>query len=238
MPRRPSQLTFHDHRMRTGRGGPRPGAGRPRGPRPRVAHRQREAVPGSCPVHVTVRVRPDVPSLRSKKLLRELQRSWRRACERGEFRVVHYSVQRNHVHLLVEAQGRGALARGIKSTAARLARAVNRVHHRTRPVLDGRFHHRTLRTPSEVRRALAYVLLNARKHWAEKHRGAAPPMRLDPASSRRWFDGWRGPPLDVGAHRVREAREVAPARTWLLRTGWRRHGLIDPTELPGRAGAL
>ena len=83
------QLTFHDQRMRTGRGGPRPGAGRPRGPRPRVAHRQREAVPGSCPVHVTIRVRPDVSSLRSKKPLRELRRGWRKACERGEFRIVH-----------------------------------------------------------------------------------------------------------------------------------------------------
>jgi len=234
MPRRPRQLTFYDQRMRTGRGGPRPGAGRPRGPRPRVAHRPREAVPGSCPVHVTIRVRPDVPSLRSKKLLRELRRSWRVACERGEFRIVHYSVQRNHAHLLVEAQGRAALARGMKSAAARLARAVNRVHRRSGPVLDGRFHHRVLRTPREVRRALAYVLLNARKHWAEKHRGAAPPVRLDVASSGRWFDGWRAPPRgaeDSGTG----GREVAPPRFWLLRRGWRRHGLIDAGEVPGTA---
>ena len=115
-----------------------------------MAHRRREAVPGSCPVHVTIRVRSDVPSLRSKKLLRELRRSWRKACDRGEFRIVHYSVQRNHAHLLVEAQGRAALARGMKSAAARLARAVNRVHRRHGPVLDGRYHHHVLRTPPDT----------------------------------------------------------------------------------------
>ena len=241
MVRPPRQLTFHDHRMHSGRGGPRPRAGRPRGPRPQVAHRRREAIPGRCPVHVTLRVRPGVPRLRNKRLLRELRRSWARSCERGEFRIVHYSIQRDHVHLLVEAQGRQALARGMKSAGARLARAVNRVFGLSGPVLAGRFHHRVLRTPREVRRALAYVLLNTRRHWAKRHRGATPPMVLDVASSGHWFDGWRTPPA---AQRDRGAagrgpgaplREVAPPRTWLLRTGWRRHGLIAPNEVPGLA---
>ena len=240
MPRAPRQLTFHDHRMRTGRGGPRPRAGRPRGPRPQVAHRSREAIPGRCPVHVTLRVRPDIPRLRSKRLLRELRRSWARSCERGEFRIVHYSIQQDHVHLLVEAQGRQALARGMKSAGARLARAVNRVFARSGPVLAGRFHHRVLRTPREVRRALAYVLLNTRRHWAKRHRAATPPVALDLASSGRWFDGWRGPPEVPGKELAAarggfnaQPREVAPPRSWLLRVGWRRHGLIAPSEVPG-----
>ena len=161
VPRQPKQLTFTDHRMRTGRGGPRPGAGRPRGPRPRVLHRARGAVPVSCPVHVTLRVRPGVPSLRGGALVHEWRRSLAEASERGSFRVTHYSLQGDHAHLIVEAHGKEALACGMKSIGARLARAVNRVGQRSGPVLDGRYHHRSLRSPREVRRALAYVLLQS-----------------------------------------------------------------------------
>ncbi|MGH7288280.1 MAG: transposase [Myxococcota bacterium] len=237
MPRGPKQLSFVDYRMRTGRGGPRPGAGRPRGPRPRVLHREREKIPGHCPVHVTLRVREGVLSLRSGAFVQEFRRSLSEASERGDFRVAHYSLQGDHAHLIVEAHGKHALANGMKSIAARLARAINRVCGRSGPVLDGRFHHRLLRTPREVRRALAYVLLNARRHLAKRRtlsRTAA--GRLDPASSARWFDGWR-PNV---ANRVEETRgdpEVARPRTWLLRIGWRRHGLIDPLEVPGIAAA-
>src|SRR5262247_3564422 len=234
MSHRPRQLSYSDYRMRTGRGGPRPGAGRPRGPRPRVLHRERERIPGNCPVHVTLRVRPDgIPSLRGGALVHEFRRSLARASERGSFRVTHYSLQGDHAHLIVEAKGKEALASGMKSIAARLARAVNRVCGRSGPVLDGRFHHRLLRTPREVRRALAYVLLNARRHLAKRRQvtRAAPP-RLDPASSARWFDGWR-PQVANRLPGARGSPEVARPRTWLLRIGWRRHGLIDAGEVPG-----
>lgn len=156
-----------------------------------MLHRERERVPGHCPVHVTLRVREGVPSLRSGGLVREWRRSLAEASERGDFRVTHYSLQGDHAHLIVEAKGKNALARGMKSIAARLARAANRVWARSGPVLDGRYHHRLLRTPREVRRALAYVLLNARRHWAKARSGQRPPTpRLDGASSARWFDGW------------------------------------------------
>ena len=88
-------------------------------------------------MHVTFRVRKDVPGLRRKRLVREFRRSLAKACERGRFRVVHYSIQPNHVHLLVEAQGKDELASGMKSVAARFARAVNRVFSRSGPVLEG-----------------------------------------------------------------------------------------------------
>ncbi len=132
-------------------------------------HREREKIPGNCPVHVTFRVRKDVPGLRTKRLVREFRRSLAKACERGRFRVV---LQRNHVHLLVEAQGKDELASGMKSVAARFARAVNRVFSRSGPVLEGRFHHHVLRGPREVRNALAYVLLNVRKHRVQSGAGA------------------------------------------------------------------
>ncbi|MGH7286828.1 MAG: transposase [Myxococcota bacterium] len=231
VPRAPKQLSFTDYRKRTGRGGPRPGAGRPRGPRPRVQHRTRERIPGLFPLHVTLRSRPDVPSLRSVAVVRAFRRSLAEACERGGFRVSHYSLQGDHAHLIVEASSTEALASGMNSIGARLARAVNRASGRSGPVLDGRYHHRVLGTPREVRRALAYVLLNARRHLAKRGRATrVPRVAIDPASSARWFDGWR---RGAGS-RAPDAPatcEVARPRSWLLRVGWRRHGLLDPREM-------
>jgi REP element-mobilizing transposase RayT len=193
-------------------------------------------VPGDCPVHVTLRVRAGVPSLRTVALVRAWRRSLAEASERGSFRVAHYSLQGDHAHLIVEAHGKEALANGMKSVAARLARAVNRACGRSGPVLAGRYHHRSLRSPREVRRALAYVLLNARRHLQKQRRtvSSAPPVPFDPASSARWFDGWRSQ-TTTRLPETRAGCEVARARTWLLRVGWRRHGLVDPGELPGAA---
>lgn len=168
-------------------GGRRAGAGRkPASARPPVHHVKRPTVPGRCPTHVTLRVRREVPSLRSRRFIGEFRATLRQACERGEFRVCHYSIQRDHLHLIVEAAGREALGRGMKSVAARLARAVNRVFGRTGRVLFGRYHLQILRSPRQVRNALAYVLLNARKHWRQRN-GVAPPVRLDAASSGAWL---------------------------------------------------
>jgi len=208
-------------------GGRRKGAGRrSSGEQAGVRHASRERFSGRHPAHVTLRVRSDVPSLRFAKLVRAFERSIAQACERGDFRVVQYSLQSNHVHLLVEAVSPAALACGMKSVGARLARAVNRVFGRVGPVLADRYHLHVLKTPREVRNALRYVLLNARHH-ASRMAGR---VLLDPASSARWFDGWKRE--DGGVERE-GPRSVARARTWLLAVGWRVHGLIDPGDVPG-----
>jgi REP element-mobilizing transposase RayT len=187
----------------------------------------RPALEARHPCHVTLKARPGLPSLRSGRLVRELERSFAAACERGRFRVAHYSIQPDHVHLIVEATGKHALACGMKSIGARVARAANRVFRRRGSVLADRYHLHILRTPREVRRALAYVLLNARRHLAKAGRTVAT-AALDPASSGRWFQGWRSGAVDAP-----DASCVALPRTWLLSAGWRRHGLIDPLEIPG-----
>ncbi|MDH3685154.1 MAG: transposase [Myxococcales bacterium] len=181
---------------------------------------------------IITEVRKDLPSLRTKRVVREIEQSFARACERGSFRIVHYSIQSDHGHFIVEASGREALGRGMKSLAARFARAVNRALARRGPVLAERYHLRVLRSPRQVRNALAYVLLNARRHLARRRgRAAVKGDALDPAASARWFDGWTG-------RRTAPARgspPVAPPHTWMLRVGWRRHGLISPAEVPGLA---
>jgi REP element-mobilizing transposase RayT len=189
-----------------------------------MPHLSRQSFASRHPCHVTFRVRDDVPSLRSVRFVREFERSLRQIRARLGCRVVHYSIQGNHVHMLVEAAGPEALGRGMKSIGARLARAVNRVFGRRGPVLADRYHLHALKTPRQVRNALAYVLLNARRHARKPAAGGAKP---DPASSGRWFDGWRG--------RVEPARDppaVAHAHTWLLVQGWRRHGLVRLDEVP------
>ena len=116
----------------------------------------------------------------------------------------------------------------MKSVGARIGKLVNRLFQRSGTVLDGRYHLRPLRTPLEVRRALRYVLLNHRHHAAQRGR-CNRSATLDPASSARWFDGWS---VATEPMKPTEVPEVAPARTWLLHTGWRRHGLIDPAAVP------
>jgi hypothetical protein len=95
------------------------------------------------------------------------------------------------VHLLVEAASARDLACGLKSVVARFARAVNRVFRRVGLVLADRCHVHVLRTPREVRNAIAYVLLNARRHLAKAGRVLPRLVGIDPASSGRWFSGWR-----------------------------------------------
>jgi REP-associated tyrosine transposase len=230
MPSATRQLTF-DLRPPRRWGGQREGSGRKPGPRPRDPHRRRAALAARFPCNVTLRVRRGLPSLRSRPFVRELRYRLRGACERTRFRLVHYSIQADHLHLIVEASSSQDLARGMKSIGARVARAVNRVFARRGPVLADRYHRRVLRTPREVRNALAYVLLNVRKHFRQRW-GYAPAARLDAASSGRWFEGWRREP--AGREPPGDARDVARPRTWLLVAGWRRHGLIDPAEVPGR----
>ena len=164
--RRPRQLDLHLPTW----GGRRAGAGRkPRGERPGVAHTPRPRLASRYPVHVTLRVRPHVFQLRSRRCFRVLGAAFLAARERHGVRLCHYSVQGNHVHLLVEARDAAALGRAMKGLGVRLARGLNRLMGTRGAVLADRYHARILRTPREIRHALAYVLGNHRDHarqWA------------------------------------------------------------------------
>jgi REP element-mobilizing transposase RayT len=174
-------------------------------------------------VHVTLKLRRDAPRLRGGRTARVLRSAIRAGSERLGLRVVHYSIQSNHVHLVCEAKDAQALSRGIQGLEIRLARRLNRAHGRTGRVWADRYHARILRTPREVRNCLVYVLGNWRHHGGERY----PAQSLDPYSSAAWFDGFREKllPLPEGAE-----RPTATARTWLLGVGWRKRGLISVVE--------
>jgi REP element-mobilizing transposase RayT len=186
-------------------GGKRKGAGRkPKGERAGVAHRPRPTWTRRLPVHVTLRMAPHVYNLRSRRSFSRIERALLSGGDRFGVRIVRFSVQGNHMHLLVEAPSREALARAAKGFAVRVAKGLNDMMGQKGRVFDDRYHAHVLRTPTEVRRAIDYIRANARKHAAE--RGEIYSARyVDPYSS-------AGVP----------SLALPPAETWLLREGWRR----------------
>ncbi|MCE9577247.1 MAG: transposase [Deltaproteobacteria bacterium] len=224
-----AQLALDLARRPTGHGGWRPGAGRPRG-RTRVPHLTRPPCAARHPQHVTLRLVAGLPSLRRHHLVARIRASIA-AAHRDDFRVVHFAVLANHVHLVTEASGAASLARGMQGLAIRIARTVNRGLARRGRLFAERYHARALRTPREVRNALAYVLHNARGHAAARSQRLAATW-IDPCSSGPWFEDWRRAPAPPPWLRDLRRRPcpTAPARTWLLTTGWRRHGAIALDE--------
>jgi len=200
-------------------GGCRRGAGRKRQPgRGSVAHRVRSRHDTRCPVHVTLRATRGLPSFRMCSVFAAM-RSALAASSTVRFRVVHFSVQRDHVHLLVEADAHAALVKGMQGLTIRVAKAVNRVLRRHGTVWSERYHSRLLGTPREVRNALIYVLNNWLKHLP----GA---RGFDPCSSATWFADWSRETA------LPQPIPVARPRTWLAAVGWRRAGRISVDETP------
>ncbi len=169
-----------------------------------------------------MRAREGLPSFRSDQLLLEAMLSSIAASQKDAFRVVHFSIQSNHLHLIVEATNENALSRGMQGLSIRMARAAHRALGHGGTVFEDRYHAHQLRTPRETRAALLYVLQN----WAKHGRGGD----YDPQSSALSFDGWAVPPPEAGNGSI-----VAKGHTWLVTIGWRRYGLLQPDEKPGSA---
>ena len=167
--RRPEQLSL----ARTaGWGGRRKNAGRRKKPGAGVGHSRRRRFT-NLPVHVTLRVRREVWNLRSRRCFRALAKAFAGGRERLGLRLCHFSVQGNHLHFLVEADNTRALSRGMQGLSIRMAKALNRVMQRRGAVFADRFHAHLLRTPREVRHALAYVLGNHAIHATRSGRAAS-----------------------------------------------------------------
>jgi hypothetical protein len=213
-------------------GGRRKGAGRKRVlARSSPSHRPRAGAREWAPQLVTLRMRDGLPNLRKPgtwEVVKAVMRAFR-----GRFAVavVHYSLLTNHMHLIVECSDRGEFVRGMRALCIRLAKRLAAHLGMKGPIFASRYHARELTTPREVWNALRYALLNARRHGAQAGL-PLPSDTLDRYSTAPLFDGWshavasRPPDLDLG---------VSAPRSWLLRFGWRRHGLLDPNEIPGSA---
>jgi REP element-mobilizing transposase RayT len=214
------QRTFDE----LGPGGKRKGAGRkPKGEKAGVAHRPRAEFKARFPVHVTIKLMGGLPSLRHLETRDVILDCLERAKERFGMRVIHFSVQTNHIHLIIEAEDRDSITRGMKGLQVRFARNMNRHWSRRGRVFADRFHDHVLRTPREVRNAIAYVLHNSRQHGVRFRDGP------DPYSSGQWFPDWIDFHHPEPVHD--DVRPISPARTWLARVGWRRHGAMPPCPM-------
>jgi REP element-mobilizing transposase RayT len=129
-----------------------------------MPHTRREAFASRFPVHVTVRMQTGVWNLRSRRSWRVIAACFGAASERFGVRVCAFSVQGNHLHLVAEAKDAQALSRAMKGLGVRLAKGLNRMMGRKGKVIGDRYHAHVLRTPSETRNAVHYVLHNHRKH--------------------------------------------------------------------------
>jgi REP element-mobilizing transposase RayT len=208
-------------------GGARRGAGRPpTQERAGVSHEGRERVTKETPVHVTLRLLPHVWNLRSRRSLDAVSTALQGMLPWRELRVVHFTLLGDHLHLLVEADDNAALSAGMQGLSVRLAKALNRMMGRRGTVFADRYHAHVLRTPTEVRNALAYLLLNHRSHMLRIGARAEGGL-FDHFSSAATFDGWADGPVPAAP------TVTATSRSWLLRVGWRRRGLLSTTEAPG-----
>jgi REP element-mobilizing transposase RayT len=185
------------------------------------------------PLHVTVRMDKRVWTLRTRRMHRCIREVFFKIGDEADrFRLIHYSVQSNHLHMVVEASGRKAMTRGMRRIGIRLALQLNkRMGRRRGRVLSDRYDERHLETPSQVRNAIGYVLCNFRKHYFQTTRRMLEPNWLDPYSSAESFDGWRGRRREVLATKPRGP--CMEPTTWLVQMGWRRRGLIPCELVPG-----
>lgn len=189
------------------RGGARPGAGRPKGSRrnDRIPHGARPAVSRHRPHHVTVRVTRGTWNLRSQRCFAPIRAALGAVRRREGFRVVHFSVQHNHLHLIAEAADRRVMSNGLRALLIRIARGLNQVMRLRGRRIDDRYHEHILKTPTEVRNALRYVIGNRSVHLARWG------VRLDDAG------------CDAFSSLV-AVDLVSLPEGWLLREGWTRAG--------------
>jgi REP element-mobilizing transposase RayT len=204
------------------RGGKRKGAGRKQrlpGKR-RVRHRPHQDFKASQPVHVTLRIVDGVGSLRRRLQFHAIRKAMHVVLSRPDFRIVHASIQGNHLHLICEANDRVALSRGMAAFKISAARKLNKAYKRSGAIFADRYHAEVLETPTQVRNAINYCLNNWRRHSAD--RGCA--LRVDPFSTGIYFDGWREAMTRTPVVPPDEVLPASKARTWLLAEGWRKAG--------------
>src|SRR5262249_27982078 len=214
-------------------GGPRENSGRkPTGqfgydhrgrPHSGVSHGTRPELNPRHPLHVTLRAVNGSPNMRNFAIAREIGKLLKRRARRDlPCRVVHFTIQKDHIHMIVEAVDRIALSRGVQGLASGIARVVNRTAGCAGGLWRDRYHARPLRPPREVRNCLISVLRNGLKHGSTA-------CAVDPCSSAAWFDGF----ADQPALRSDPA-PIVPPKTWLLATGWRARagGALRADEAP------
>lgn len=222
-------------------GGKRKGAGRkPKGARAGSPHKTRPDIKPYHALHVVMRVVAAVGNLRRRSIYQALRAATITAAMRERFRIVHVSIQRTHVHMLVEAETAGALARGMQGFEISAARSMNTMlgssgKPRRGQVFADRYHLEVIKSPRQARHALSYILNNWRHH-KEDQSGLATTWLIDPFSTGILFPDWKELDDRACMWPLRDTYEpmiVFRPQGWLLREGWKRHSSISARDVPG-----
>jgi REP element-mobilizing transposase RayT len=223
-------------------GGKRRGAGRkPKGKRSSERHETRPEHDLRHPVHVTIRIVGSISGLRRRDLYLALREATIVTAKRQDFRIVHMSIQRDHLHLIVEADRKESLSKGVQGFSISAARQINKAitarggGRRTGKVISDRFHARALTSPRAVRNTVAYVLNNWRHHGEDRARFTRT-WNVDPFSSGAMFFGWKereDSPVLWPLPPTCSPLLVWRPRTWLLQSWDKFHPLISVHEVPG-----
>ncbi len=225
--------------------------GRPRKPGARQRHEKRPVFASERVVHITLRAERAVGGLRTRACYRAIREAVVTMLPHDDCRIVQLSIQRTHVHLLVETDSSRALSRGMQAFQISAAKHINAAvsgagswwerrrmasppKRRKGRVFTDRYFARLITSPLQARRELAYVLNNWRKH-GEDHRAVARGWRIDPFSTGWAFVGWSELEHEQWAWSKPPLYEPIPvhaARSWLMRVGWKRYGGIGMREVP------
>jgi hypothetical protein len=198
-------------------GGARIGAGRPA--KRAIAsepHKRRPELPRGHAVHVTARIVPSIAALRGHDAYAALDRALQLSLRRADFRIVRIAVRGRALELIVEADDRIALARGMQGFQVSAARALNRACRRHGTVFADRYRPRALFTRAAVRDVVARLAPSP---------GAMPAPRPAPATADPFAAGVRAS--------VRAAGPRRPGAPRLPRyeLAWPRHALPQSWRL-------
>jgi REP element-mobilizing transposase RayT len=223
------------------RGGKRKGAGRKaKGARAGTSRESRPTFGSRQALHVVLRIVPEVGNMRRRKMYKAIRDATVVAAVRERIRIVHVSIQATHIHMIVEADSKLALARGMQGFQISVARNVNsvlgvdRFRRRRGRVFADRYHVVLIGSPTQARHTLSYVMNNWRRHQEDKH-GRSKTWLVDPFSSGFSFPDWKELQDEELMWRGPESYEplvVYRPRSWLLHEGWKKAGTISAREVP------
>jgi REP element-mobilizing transposase RayT len=217
-------------------------AGRkPKGARAGARHDTRPVVKPQHALHVVMRVVPAVGNMRRRSLYKAMRDATITAALREQIRIVHISIQRTHVHMLVEAENKLALARGMQGFQISAARNINTAlaigaRRRRGTVFADRYHLEVITSPTRAHHAIRYIVNNWRKHREDRD-GLARTWLVDPYSTGILFPDWKELADKAMMWPLRETYDPLIVRTpasWLLREGWKRAGSISVHDVPSK----
>ena len=212
--KRDPQLSFE---MRS-HGGSRKRSGRKKRIENEPKHVARAEVDSRIPMHISFKLIPGTPCLRTPKFMKEFALILANARRRG-LRVQQYTIESNHIHLLAEADSNSQVSRGMSSLKISIVWALRRIFMYHGRVFVERYFVVHLKSPTQMRNALRYVLFNHAKHtkcafFADVYSSI---FGFGDAHEFAEVRAERAPPWFAAI-----ARELADAKTWMQKTGWRR----------------